>query len=927
MKPSPRVMLLSGAVALLAGSAVLSDEAGETEPAAPIRNVPVDLAPGETAAVHGGRVTTLLPTAPDLAGIRIVEQPGHGHVSVNPDTTLALVLTGTDHAGALSFRYEITGPDGETTRHTAALDVIPSPQESSWGTSVNHYMLPVDEVGRVVVEHGADHRKVYVSGNGLTAADIAAGQWDVAEDDVTSHWLGKNPQYGASEDMALAPDLGFALWSRINPRGSDNSNWLLLERGHAYSVGLIPREVDGESALHPLFIGAWGTGEKPEIVEDQQSNHPARHMVLQDIHFSKRLTLLGTKENILIDNAEASGEVGIQGRGKGGHTAITLRNTLIRDAWHTRPNSKEDGRWSAHKNRASGLYTTKVDGFLFDGVIFDHNGFAPDFSLDASVENGHPPSMFSHNLYAQGSVLDATLRDSILMRGASFGAQFRGGAYVTDTVFLDNNIPLNVLGGNYKDRGPVGQYSLLDGNLVTSAAWRGRDRETGQRVPKIGAVNWGIRNSALLTTLVDNLVVHANDPDDEADTRSGKSALRHVTDPEHVFANDTVIWRWGWGEEGASSDNIDGRDPDRMNDTTIERYTADLLGKETGGIDDLARHLRSLDSADYAAASRDILTYFRAGFGIDRAARDTAATLRFVPDMRGDGVRWDNRLNWDSGDLPGSVAGDSVDLGGNRVVFGGDVTLDDLTFGPDGGLLLTHGRLQLTDTISAGPGATVEIDRAGQLWATDTTGDAPLTLAVTGGRFVNAGTFGSPVRLTATGGQTLLGTGGSEFRVDAQSHVHVDGPSARIGFDGDGDEAALVRIDPGATFEFTATSDGVSTIGEFRSGAFGEVPAVQSGMDLGGAALTVNLTDPTSLDALILVDVDEIMGRFEDVTVQGLGDRDASLVTNYESDMVSLQLSSGTGQVSVSEIGTPDTIDLDHEGLRTRLESARDATR
>ena len=164
-------MLLSAAFALLAGSAVSSDEAGGTEPAPQIRNVPVDLAPGETAAVHGGRVTTLVPAAPDLAGIRILEQPGHGHVSVNPDNTLALVLTGAEYAGPLSFRYEITGPDGETVRHTAALDVISSPQESSWGTSVNHYMLPVDAAGRVVVEHGADHRKVYVSGDGLTAEE------------------------------------------------------------------------------------------------------------------------------------------------------------------------------------------------------------------------------------------------------------------------------------------------------------------------------------------------------------------------------------------------------------------------------------------------------------------------------------------------------------------------------------------------------------------------------------------------------------------------------------------------------------------------------------------------------------------------------------------------------------------------------------
>jgi hypothetical protein len=230
--------------------------------------------------------------------------------------------------------------------------------------------------------------------------------------------------------------------------------------------------------------------------------------------------------------------------------------------------------------------------------------------------------------------------------------------------------------------------------------------------------------------------------------------------------------------------------------------------------------------------------------------------------------------------------------------------------------------LKVTGDLEGDTGATIDIDRAGQLWAERTTGRAPLTLSVKGGRFVNAGTFDSPVRLTSTGGQTILATGGAEFRVDAQSHIHIDGAASRIGFDGDTDETALIRFEPGAMLEFTATSDGMSTIGEFRSGAFGDAPAIGSGIDLGGASLTVNLTDPTALDALILVDVDEIIGRFEDVTVQGLGDRDAAVVINYKSDIVSLQLSSGTGQVSVSEIGTPDVIDRGNSEIRNRLEMA-----
>ena len=58
------------------------------------------------------------------------------------------------------------------------------------------------------------------------------------------------------------------------------------------------------------------------------------------------------------------------------------------------------------------------------------------------------------------------------------------------------------------------------------------------------------------------------------------------------------------------------------------------------------------------------------------------------------------------------------------------------------------------------------------------------------------------------------------------------------------------------------------------------------------------------------------------MSVLGLGDRDASVVINYKSDIVTLQLSSGTGQVSVSEIGTQDVIDRGNSEIRNRLEMA-----
>ena len=336
----------------------------------------------------------------------------------------------------------------------------------------------------------------------------------------------------------------------------------------------------------------------------------------------------------------------------------------------------------------------------------------------------------------------------------------------------------------------------------------------------------GYSQCGIRTTLIGNIVAHANNPDDPADTVRGSSALDHQQGSElGVFYDDTIIWRWGIDRETDQA-NVDALDPATLNTTTIQRYTADLLGKDTATIEDFSQYVRGLDGSEHANATRDVLSYFRAGFGIAaEVARDTATTLRFVPDPLGDGVRWDNRRNWDSGDLPGTVAGDSVDLGGNEVVFAGDVTVDDLTFGPDGGLVLTHGRLQVAGDLVVERGARIEIDRAGQLWAGATTGRDPLALTVAGGRFVNAGAFDGPVTLTAAGGQTLLATGGSEFRLDSQSRIHIDGAGSRIGVDGNG--PALLRFAPGAVLEFTARSGKVSPIEEFYSGAFGDSSAVR----------------------------------------------------------------------------------------------------
>ncbi|WP_299508648.1 hypothetical protein, partial [uncultured Roseobacter sp.] len=68
-------------------------------------------------------------------------------------------------------------------------------------------------------------------------------------------------------------------------------------------------------------------------------------------------------------------------------------------------------------------------------------------------------------------------------------------------------------------------------------------------------------------------------------------------------------------------------------------------------------------------------------------------------------------------DLPGTQDGDSVDLAGNWVYYGGTNRIEDLDFGEGGKLFVTHGYLEIEGDLRVGDaGADLNIDRAGQFW-------------------------------------------------------------------------------------------------------------------------------------------------------------------------------------------------------------------
>ncbi|MFD2858403.1 hypothetical protein ACFSZS_31605 [Seohaeicola zhoushanensis] len=344
------------------------------------------------ATAIAGRVTTLDLDDTSVANVEIVTKASYGNVTVNPDNSLALVLTGTTETADLDFVIRITHNDGTSEVKTVAVDVVEGTQQGGWGIG-DHYMLETDSQDRIVVEQGENHRKVYVSGseNALTFEDIAAREnLTITDDSQWYRFLQEHPEYGATEDMAVAEEVGDLIWRLYsgaqNTGGEAHSNWLLFERGYTYSTLRIGTTgLPGESEVHPIYIGAYGEGEDPNIAAQLKFISPgSQNVVFQDLNFTGGIDAM-RGANFLFDHVTVSDEMmNLQNL-----DSVTLRNSTIYDVFREEPLDPTAG-WSSHSNRESGIYVSSSQGILLENSFFDHNGWADDYREDMSVEGGQP---------------------------------------------------------------------------------------------------------------------------------------------------------------------------------------------------------------------------------------------------------------------------------------------------------------------------------------------------------------------------------------------------------------------------------------------------------------------------------------------------------------------------------------------------------
>ena len=857
-----------------------------------------------------GRVTTIALEGEGIASVRVVDSVDYGNLTVNPDNSLALVLTGEAKTKDTSFAVEVTYDDGRTEVIEAKVDVQAGTQDSGWGAG-DHYMLATDANGDIIVEHGENHRKVYVSGDNdaLTLEDIALIE-GIPVKQVNKSFFLKNPEYGATEEMALAEDAASMAWKALTGTGTaPSSNWLLFERGHEYNdMGrLIESGTRGESALNPIYIGAYGTGDDPLITSEiKLIKKGAENVVIQGLDFDGGLHLL-SGANILMDDVTITDEeMNVQNI-----DGFTLRNSEIIDV--TEDEAVNGRTWQGHADRTSGIFVKKTEGLLIEDTFFDHNGWEEGYDVkNGSAKKGQAPSQYSHNVYIQSDNRDVTFRDNVVMQGAGDGAQVRSGGFVEDNVFIDNNNGLMVgAGGMNKDGTGRGNYSLVNNNVVTSGAHK-------ESAHSQGGLTQGLTNNGIDTSLTNNVVTHLADPDnarEQKEKQIGHYAIRHKNDDP--FYNDTVVHNWVGGKnyttQDARNENTEGLDYAVLNDTTIQNYTADLLNTNTATIDDLSDHLRAQADGTTKGEEVDadhIIDYFQDGFDTAPETQQGGNNVRFVPNDLGGGVRWDNRLNWTGEELPD--ARDNVDLGGNWVSYSGTHAIRGLAFGDGGALSASQGRLTITGEISVeDTGATLTIDGAGQVWMAGYRDTDRLTIDAEGGRLVNTGKFDGTVDITASDdAQVILATDGGAFELSDGSSLTIVGDDARVGVDSapNGKSAMILRDD--SDLHFVADKTGMGALTEFFSGVYdSDLEATKSIIDLGDANLHLDVSaiaggKPKAYD---LIQFDEIVGTFDSLKVTGLGKKqDLTVMVDYDLDTVLLSLGQdgqGKGRVTLDTRG------------------------
>lgn len=720
----------------------------------------------------------------------------------------------------------------------------------------DHYLLETDTAGDIILEPGRDHRTVYFGTPG------GADTWDAARIEATGAtasasgaWLAGQTLYGGSPEFAITSDLFRSFTQNFWASRDNESVWFLLEGGGSHTMGGAIFLESGQSPLHPMVWGSYGTGQAIIDRNFQTTKQNLKNWVFKGLHFRQGCIINGTVENFLMTDCLTTGHDAVFQATGSGHTAHTIHNSKFLDIAKETPTAP-GGAWTAANagaDRYAGAFVAQVTGFLLKNTIWDMCGWERGYVLDETPSPFQAPSNFNHCIYCSEINQDISFVDSILMHGANSGAQLRTGHASRRTIFAENNIAHQFSG----PQPTLGNYTCAVHEVVTGSACRAMINTGG-----IDRHVTGPSSDAYDTVIEGLIVAHGADPNDPAEI-AAKTEVGAGSDfsSTRFYEPEYVLYNW----LALPDEQTTGLDVSTMDAATLQ-YWADAEQSASLGTTDMegvATYLRSLEKPWEKAI--DIWNHFAAAFGQYVYTRSTAQIVRFVPSPKGDGFRWDNPINWETGDWAGFVAGDGADLNGYVVTKYDNSVLQSLDLGVGGALTLFGGKTSCTDLAGTG---VITCQRAGQLWINGANTGAK-TITVEGGRLVVDAQVTGDLSVSISGDAECVIHEGALLTIAADQSLTITGDAAWVGFDGIGDGTAELRLE--GTTTFVPGNNGFSPIRTFQSGIHGVTePSLITTVILGGE-INVNLSSvaPGQYD---LIDANQLTGTFDTETfTEGLG--------------------------------------------------------
>lgn len=306
--------------------------------------------------------------------------------------------------------------------------------------------LPKDAQGWTIFTPSADTRIMYVAadGNDSTAQIYSS----------TSQEVGSDPFKPSGVIQPYATYAAAYLHARAG-----YPDWILFKRGDTFYQAINHQEQNGRSTSEPFLIGSYGSTGTPPLLKVGASTagisisktSPSTPSTAQFISISG-LTLYAYTRNP--SDPEYIGEAGASGidiitTG----TANKIKNVLVEGCkfMYFANNSVQGGgtefvddvtirksvfldNYPSGTERAQGLYGYRLNNFILEENIFDHNGW---YSVSGSGGIGQG-SIFDHNTYF-GYSTNTTFRNNIFSRPSNMNNKFTS-EVLTENLTVENNL-------------------------------------------------------------------------------------------------------------------------------------------------------------------------------------------------------------------------------------------------------------------------------------------------------------------------------------------------------------------------------------------------------------------------------------------------------------------------------------------------------